>query len=122
MKKKAIFALILALVVPVAGYLMVRYYSERDVKMPPRYFYDSVAVVEKRGKMVNDTLWHRVKNISFTNQLGEKVSLDDIKGKIIVMDFFFTTCPTFCPGMTKAMKKLQESLRVKNDTSIVQFI
>ncbi|MEJ7674191.1 MAG: SCO family protein [Chitinophagaceae bacterium] len=52
-----------------------------------------------------------VKNISFTNHLGQKVSLYDIKGKIIVLDFFFTRCPTICPQMTKAMKRLQESFK-----------
>jgi protein SCO1/2 len=56
----------------------------------------------------------------FTNQLGKKVSLDDLHGKIIVLDFFFTRCPTICPGLAKSMKKLQDSF-VKND-SIVQFI
>ncbi len=121
MSKKAILALLLAVLVPAISYLLVKFYSERAVKMPPRYFYDSVAVNEKNGKTTYDTIWHHVKNISFTNQLGQQVSLYDIKGKIIVVDFFFTRCPTFCPGMARSMKKLQDSFK-KNDTSIVQFI
>ena len=122
MNKKAILALMLAALIPLISYLLVRYYSERAVNMPPRYFHDSVAVVEKNGKITYDTIWHRVKNISFTNQLGQPVSLYDIKGKVIVMDFFFTRCPTICPGMTRAMKRLQDSFKKKNDTSFVQFI
>ena len=90
--------------------------------MPRRYFYDSVAVNEKNGRTTYDTVWHHVKNIAFTNQLGQQVSLHDIKGKIIVLDFFFTRCPSICPEMTKAMKKLQDSFKKKNDTSFVQFI
>jgi len=121
MSKKAILALLLAVFVPAVSYLLVKFYSERAVQMPSRYFYDSVAVNEKNGKTTYDTIWHHVKNISFTNQLGQQVSLYDIKGKIIVMDFFFTRCPTFCPGMARSMKKLQDSFK-KNDTSIVQFI
>jgi len=120
MNKKAILALTLAAFVPAVSYLMVKYYSERAVQMPSRYFYDSVAVVEKNGKTSTDTLWHHVKNISFTNQLGEKKTLDDLKGKIIVVDFFFTHCPTICPGMARSMKRLQNSFK-KNDT-IVQFL
>ena len=89
--------------------------------MPARYFVpDSVVVSEKNGKTVTDTIWHKVKNIEFTNQLGKKVSLDDLKGKILVIDFFFTRCPSICPGLAKSMKRLQDSFR-KND-SIVQFI
>ncbi len=126
MNKKAILALLLAALVPAISYLLVKFYSERAVKMPPRYFYDSVAVNEKNGKTTYDTIWHHVKNISFANQLGQKVSLYNIKGKAIVMSFFFTRCPTICPQMTKAMKKLQDSfkgtVRKKSDTSFVQFI
>lgn len=121
MNKKAIFALALAALIPLVSYLLVRYYSERAVNMPRRIFFDSVAVKEKNGKITTDTVWHHVKNISFTNQLGKQVSLYDVKGKVIVLDFFFTRCPTFCPGMTRAMKKLQDSFK-KNDTSFVQFI
>ena len=121
MNKKAILALVLAALIPLVSYLLVRYYSERAVNMPRRIFVDSVAVNEKNGKITTDTIWHHVKNISFTNQLGQQVSLYDIKGKVIVLDFFFTRCPTFCPGMTRAMKKLQDAFK-KNDTSFVQFI
>ena len=120
MNKKALLALMLAALVPAVSYMMVKYYSERAVQMPHRYFYDSVAVIEKNGKTTTDTLWHHVKNISFTNQLGERRSLNDLKGKIIVVDFFFTHCPTICPGMARAMKKLQSSFK-QNDT-IVQFL
>lgn len=121
MNKKALLALLLAAFIPLVSYLLVKFYSERAVNMPRRVFFDSVAVNEKNGKTTYDTVWHHVKNISFTNQLGQKVSLYDIKGKVIVLDFFFTRCPTFCPGMARAMKKLQDAFK-KNDTSFVQFI
>jgi protein SCO1 len=121
MNKRAILALMLAIVMPVTGYLMVKYYSERDVQMPARYFYDSVAVTNNDGKTSTDTIWHSARNIYFTNQLGKKVSLDDLKGKILVIDFFFTHCPTLCPGLAKSMARLQNSFKENND-SIVQFI
>ena len=121
MNKNAILALALAIVMPFAGYYIVKYYSKDAVHMPQHYFApDSVIVSEKNGKTVTDTIWHKVKNISFTNQLGKKVSLEDARGKILVIDFFFTRCPTICPGLALSMKKLQQSF-AKND-SIVQFI
>ncbi len=121
MTKKAILALALAIIMPFAGYLIVKYYSKEAVHMPGRYFVpDSVVVSEKNGKTVTDTIWHKVKNIEFTNQLGKKVSLDDLKHRVLVIDFFFTRCPSICPGLARSMKRLQDSF-VKND-SIVQFI
>jgi protein SCO1/2 len=61
-----------------------------------------------------------VKNLRLVNQLGDSVSLYDLHGKILVVDFFFTRCPSICPGMTQAMKKLQTSY-AKNP-EMVQFI
>ena len=121
MNKRAILGLLLAIVLPMIGYYVVKMYSVSTVHLPMRYFYDSVAVVEKNGKTSTDTLWHKVRNITLTNQLGKKVTLDQLKGKILVVDFFFSRCPTICPGMAKSMARLQKSF-VNNNDSIVQFI
>lgn len=120
MNPKAIVSLLMVILIPLAGYYIVKFYSKDAVHMPGHYFYDSVQVVEKGGKNITDTVWHTVRNIQFTNQLGKKVSLNDLKGKIIVINFFFTHCPTICPGLTKNMKKLQNSF-IKNP-EIVQFL
>jgi len=120
MNTKKVLALMLAVLLPVISYLLVRYYSNRDVQMPHRYFYDSVNIIEKGGKTNEDTVWHHVSDMVFTNQYGKKVSFTDLKGKIIVLDFFFTRCPTICPKLAKAMKRLQNSF-ISTD-SIVQFI
>jgi protein SCO1/2 len=120
MKKKSLIALLVAILLPVTGYLLVSFYSSRAIEMPRRYFYDSVNVVQKNGKITYDTAWHQVKNIQLINQMGDRVSLNDLKGKILVIDFFFTHCPTICPKLAVAMKKLQNSF--PNQDSIVQFV
>jgi len=47
-----------------------------------------------------------------TNQLGETVSLDQIKGKHTVLFFGFTSCPMICPtslnNISQAYEKLSE--------------
>ncbi len=120
MKSNSVIALLIAILLPLAGYWMVKVYSKDAVHMPPHYFYDSVGITSVRGKQVNDTLWHKVKNIQFVNQLGDSVSLDSLHGKIIVLDFFFSRCPSICPGMTRAMKKLQQSY--EKNPEIVHFV
>jgi protein SCO1/2 len=110
----------MTMLLPLAGYWLVKIYSVDAVHMPRHYFYDSVGVRTVRGKTVPDTLWHQVKNISFTNQLGKKVNLDDLHGKILVVDFFFTKCPTICPSMARSMRKLQKSF--EKNPGIVHFI
>ena len=38
------------------------------------------------------------------NQMGEHVALNhDLPGKVLVMDFVFTQCPTACPKLTRNM-------------------
>lgn len=43
-----------------------------------------------------------------TNQNGKKITNEDYKGKVYVLEFFFSTCPTICPKMNKNMLKLQQ--------------
>ncbi len=117
MKKSAVLALAIAIVIPLIGYFILKELSKGAVYIPKHYFYDSVNV-SKNGS--NDTVWHKVRDMEFTNQLGKKVSLSDAHGKILVVNFFFTRCPSICPKLTASMKRLQESF-VKNP-DIVQFI
>jgi protein SCO1/2 len=120
MSKKAILAMILVVLFPVTAYYLVKYYSERAVDMPKHYFFDDVRDTVVDGKKRTDTVWHRISNFRFVNQLNDTVSADDIKGKILVVDFFFTRCPNPCPTMTRNMKKMQDAYR-KNDT-LIHFI
>ncbi len=102
--------MILALVLPLAAYYVVKRKSETAVTMPRHYLPDSVVVVTKKGKRVNDTAWHQLADFSLTNQEGMPVTWDSLKGKIIIADFFFTHCPTICPQMTLNMKRMAESI------------
>lgn len=120
MNSKGLITLLLVLLIPLTGYFIVKFYSKDAVHMPRHYFYDDVKQIQRRGKTVNDTIWHPVKNISFTNQMGKTVNLDDAKGKVLVINFFFTRCPSICPGLTRNMKKLQDSF--EKNPEIVQFI
>jgi protein SCO1/2 len=112
---------------PIVSYLIVKTASEGAVIMPAHYFADTVINKVVNGKTSSDTVWHSVKNISLTNQLETQVSLDDIKGSIIIADFFFTRCPSICPALTKNMKSLQDAMKMKDmrrriDSSYVRFI
>jgi protein SCO1/2 len=117
----------LALLLPVVCYWVVKYYSDGAVNMPRRYYVDTVLTTVNGGKETTDTVWHKVANITLTNQLGNQVSLDDLPGKVIVADFFFTRCPSICPMLTHNMLKLQNTLKLKDetrliDTTFVQFL
>ena len=54
--------------------------------------------------------YHTIAPFSMTNQNGETISEQDYDNSIYVADFFFTTCPSICPIMTKNMYALQQRL------------
>ncbi len=54
--------------------------------------------------------YHTIAPFSMTNQNGETITEQDYDNVIYVADFFFTTCPSICPIMTKNMAMLQEKL------------
>lgn len=128
LSKKALIAILIALLIPITGYLIMKKASETSINMPKRYFYDTVITRMQDGKRLTDTVWHPLADIRLTNQLGQSVSLrDDTKGKVIVADFFFTRCPSICPHLTANMKKLQDALITKDrfkeiNPNFVQFI
>ncbi|UYQ92569.1 SCO family protein [Chitinophaga horti] len=76
--------------------------------------------VFKDGKTTYDTVFHQVRDFELTNQFGQKVKLSDVKSRFVVIDFFFTSCPTICPKLTTNLKMLQEAFE-KNDTLIQIF-
>jgi protein SCO1/2 len=81
----------------------------------------------QKGIEISDTVWHSVKNIQLENQLGKKISLSDLDGKILVVDFFFTHCGSICPKLTANMKRLQQTIKLQDkrklvDTPYVQFL
>jgi protein SCO1/2 len=124
MNKKGWLAVFVAVVVPLGFYFVAKQYG---VAMPGHYFADSVVTRMKDGKEVSDTTWHRVANIRLQNQLGDTVSLDSLKGKVIIIDFFFTHCASICPILTRNMRHLQDALKLKDytkgvDTTFVKFI
>jgi protein SCO1/2 len=44
-----------------------------------------------------------------TDQNNNKISNTDYLGKVYVVEFFFSTCPTICPKMNQSMLQLQDA-------------
>lgn len=61
----------------------------------------------------------RVVPFSFTNQDGKTITEKDIAGKVVVAEYFFTTCPSICPVMNTNMKVVYERFKGKDDFLIL---
>lgn len=56
---------------------------------------------------------------AFTNQDNELFSSSQLEGKIVVLNFFFTSCPQICPAMNRNVQKVQQVFIQNED---VQFV
>ncbi|WP_147533681.1 SCO family protein [Bacillus marasmi] len=64
-----------------------------------------------------------VKDFTYTDQEGKSFGLSDLKGKVWVSDFIFTSCADVCLPMTANMAKLQQMLKDEGieDVELVSF-
>jgi protein SCO1 len=63
----------------------------------------------------------KVPAFSFVNQNGETISNNDYEGKVYVVEFFFTTCPSICPKMNKNLVQIQNSFKGLKNFGVASF-
>jgi len=63
----------------------------------------------------------KVPDFSFTNQEGKTITNKDYEGKVYIVEFFFTTCPTICPRMSKNLVQIQNNFTAFKDFGVASF-
>lgn len=64
-----------------------------------------------------------IPNVSLVNQLGENVQFYElIKGKVVALNFIFTTCKTICPPMGANFAALKQEMSDKVDRKEVAML
>ncbi|MCB0448595.1 MAG: SCO family protein [Confluentibacter sp.] len=63
----------------------------------------------------------KVPAFSFTNQDGKTISNKDYEGKVYVIEFFFTTCPTICPRMNANLIQIQNTFKDFDNFGVASF-
>ncbi|MEL6916592.1 MAG: SCO family protein [Bacteroidota bacterium] len=63
--------------------------------------------------------YHTIADFSLTNQNGRTITQKEYENKIYIADFFFTTCPTICPIMTKNMAQVQQLILNDDDVLLL---
>ena len=60
-----------------------------------------------------------VKPFAFTNQDNKTITEADMRGKVTVVEYFFTTCKGICPRMNGSLKKIYEQYKNEPDFLIL---
>ena len=61
-----------------------------------------------------DTIYHQVPDMILVDQDSQAFQLSRLGDKIVIADFFFTSCPSICPRVTKQMTRLYDHYKSDN--------
>ena len=75
----------------------------------------SLAFVMLNGKK------RKVPSFEFINQDSLVISDKDYEGKVFVVEFFFTSCPSICPIMSKNLVAVQNEFKASENFGIASF-
>ena len=76
---------------------------------------------EELAYIVLDGEKKKAPQFQFVNQDGDTISNADYEGKVYLVEFFFTTCPTICPIMNKNLVEIQDEFEAAEDFGIASF-
>ncbi len=103
----------LIIAVPFFVYAFVNWYELKFEKLP---VYGETTIDMNGNKIV-----HQIEKFEFKNQDGRIISTNELKNKIIVANFFFTSCAGICPNMMKHVKTVQKIFLNDNRIAFVSF-
>lgn len=89
-----------------AGFAFYYYYSSNGINRKPK-----VSIMSIPGQTIRP--------FSFIDQDGDTVTKADMKGKVAVIEYFYTTCKSICPIMNENMDKVYQAFRNNNDVIIL---
>ncbi len=111
--------LVCILLIPVLVFVFLRGFGQNEYDLPI-YFQNGVDNPFLECP-VKDSTQHYIPEFSFKDQNGESVGRAQMEGKITIVDFFFTSCPSICPVMSKEMERVDDMFRDKPMVQIMSI-
>ena len=74
------------------------------------------AVADGGGTTPRLAVIQKAPDFTLSTQSGNKLSSDNLKGKVLLVSFIFTTCNGTCPATTHRMSQIQEELKSRGLT------
>lgn len=104
------------LLILIPAFFISWYFISEKEDRPVRYL---AYFGPKNALKVNDTTYHFIPAFEFTDQDNEKVTLQTVKNKIYVTEYFFTTCQSICPIMNDHLERVYKEFKSRPDFLIV---
>lgn len=81
--------------------------------------HEPLPILGEKEVVNGQTLYHQVPDFEFINQDSVKINNATFAGKAYVVDFFFVSCPTICPKVTKQMLRIYKEFEKENDLALL---
>ncbi|PZV85288.1 protein SCO1/2 [Algoriphagus aquaeductus] len=101
--------LVCILLIPVLIFMFLRGFGKNEYDLPV-YFQNGVDNPFLECS-ISDSTQHVIPEFSFASQEGSRIGRKEMEGKITIVDFFFTSCPSICPVMSKEMERVNDMFR-----------
>lgn len=129
MSKKANYSYVgIALVILIFGIIFVPLIVERIKNDDVSRMNESRSDEDKSKPFASDLQYlvvngkrKKVPDFSFTDQNGKTITNRDYLGKVYVVEFFFTTCPSICPKMNRNLVQIQNAFNGFENFGVASF-
>lgn len=108
--------LVCILMIPVLIIVFLKTFGSNHYDIPV-LFQDGVENPFQECEL-NESGQHYIPEFLLTSQDNELRGRQEMEGKITVVDFFFTSCPSICPIMSTEMERVNDAFRNESDVQI----
>lgn len=81
----------------------------------------SLVELEVDGEIKEDTAYYTIPDFSFSSQADTLVNSEDLRDNILLVNFFFSSCPSVCPAMNYKVQQVQNRFKGYENFKIVSF-
>ncbi|WP_291960111.1 SCO family protein [Maribacter sp.] len=114
-KKKLLIGITLPVIFLIYFFISEKNYFQNNELFDVSFKDNKLSYIKLNGEK------QKVPFFNFINQDGVYISNTDYNGKVYVIEFFYTTCPTICPLMSKNLVNIQDAFLDYDNFGIASF-
>lgn len=111
--------LVCILLIPVLIFMFLRGFGKNEYDLP--VFFEKGVDNPFLECPIGDTTQHFIPDFTFTNQDEKSIGRKEMEGKVTIVDFFFTSCPSICPVMSREMERVNDMFRDEPKVQIMSI-